>query len=337
VADQKNTSKKPTPKPAGKNLNVTKDMADRVKAGAIAGPPRFRGPASEVRALVAGREQVLFDLVCLAGHLGTKLPYRGNMTRVSGHRDPRTRLSAFLLSRSRLLANDDSTWERSSLRLRRVLLRELTTKAQVTGYASLRGLIGNATIALAPNCVVPTDPAFRAAWRLVVTLFTEIYPSRVKRLGRLTWLDRERLAMLQRETAAGLRKGRLGTGRKPGLEGCMLAVDPRLMKRVGSALGREVSPGFEAQYLYYTRPGDHFWPHADNPRFPVNVLVCLDRKLPQGRSSGSAFLAYEPDGSVKRYELTPGSALAVESQGRVHAREPIRRGERITMLTIRLT
>ena len=38
MAERKNTSKKPAPKTAGKNLNVTKDMADRVKAGAIAGP-----------------------------------------------------------------------------------------------------------------------------------------------------------------------------------------------------------------------------------------------------------------------------------------------------------
>ena len=56
--------------------------------------------------------------------------------------------------------------------------------------------------------------------------------------------------------------------------------------------------------------------------------------VPRGAAKKSAFLAYRPDGSVERYELRPGDAIATESQGLVHAREPVQRGERITLLAV---
>ena len=113
----------------------------------------------------------------------------------------------------------------------------------------------------------------------------------------------------------------------------MLAVDRRLMKAVTKALGFAVEPGYEARYNFYGRDGDSFWPHPDDPEYAVNVLVCLDHKRP-ATGTGSALLAYRPDGSVERYELRPGAALAFEARGLVHAREPMRRGERMTMLSI---
>jgi hypothetical protein len=63
-----------------------------------------------------------------------------------------------------------------------------------------------------------------------------------------------------------------------------------------------------------------------DPEYAVNILDCLDHQCPT-ETSGSALLAYRPDGSVERYALTPGSTLAVEARGLVRAREPIRRGD----------
>jgi hypothetical protein len=200
-------------------------------------------------------------------------------------------------------------------------------------YRFLRVLLGNASIALAPDCRVPTNPVLLAAWKTVVALFARLYRSTIRPLGHLPWLDESTLAKLKGETARGRARGRFASGMRPGPAGRELAVDRRLMKAVGKALGLSVVPGYEARYNFYTRDGDYFWPHPDDPEYAVNVLICLDHKRP-ARGTGSALLAYRPDGSVERYELAPGSALAIEARGLVHAREPMRRGERLTMLSI---
>jgi hypothetical protein len=224
-------------------------------------------------------------------------------------------------------------WTATSARLVRSLARTLRPRGKADPYRLLRVLLGNASIALAPDCHVPADAALLIAWKTVVALFARLYSSAIRPLGRLKWLDEERLATLKRETLRGRARGRHASGMRPGPAGRALAVDLRLMKTVSKALGLSVAPGYEARYNFYGREGDYFWPHPDDPEYAVNVLVCLDHKRP-ANGTGSALLAYRPDGSVERYELTPGSALAFEARGLVHAREPMRRGERMTMLSI---
>lgn len=224
-------------------------------------------------------------------------------------------------------------WTATSARLVRSLARTLRPRDKDDTYRLLRVLLGNASIALAPDCRVPTDPILLVAWKTVVALFARLYRSAIRPLGHLRWLDDSMLARLKRETTRGRVRGRYASGMRPGPAGRMLAVDRRLMKAVGKALGLSVAPGYEARYNFYGRQGDYFWPHPDDPEYAVNVLVCLEHKRPSS-GTGSALLAYRPDGSVERYELTPGSALAVEARGLVHAREPMRRGERMTMLSI---
>jgi hypothetical protein len=225
------------------------------------------------------------------------------------------------------------TWMRASQRLVAKLARKLSKPDEEPSQA-LRVLLGATSIALAPDCKVPEDPVLLVAWKTVVALFAALYPSGIEPLGRLEWLDRQQLAVLRRETAAGRTRGRHASGLRPGPLGRQLAVDARLMARVSRALRTTASPGYEARYIYYTKQGDYFWPHPDDPEYAVNVLVCLDHQRPRPDLSGSALLAYRPDGTVERYELTPGSALALEARGLVHAREPMRRGERMTILSI---
>jgi|SoiMethySBSTD1v2_1073268.scaffolds.fasta_scaffold297895_2 hypothetical protein len=293
-------------------------------------PYLFRVSVEKVRAKLTGRERALFDLLCVAGHLGRSLPNsNSNRRTVSGARDPRKQLL-------RLAARMDGTteeWDAASARMLNVVIRELTRHDKEEPYRALRVLLGNASIALAPDCVVPRDASLLVAWKTVVALFARLYRSTIKPLGRLSWIDEQQLAMLKRETARGRTRGRHASGMRPGRAGRTLAVDPRLMRAVGKALGLSASPGYQARYIFYTRDGDYFWPHPDDPEYAVNVLVCLDHRRP-ARGPGSALLAYRPDGSVERYELAPGSALAVEARGLVHAREPMRRGERMTVLSI---
>src|SRR4029453_15315282 len=199
----------------------------------------FSTSVEEVRAKLAGRERALFDLLCVAGHLGRSLPNtNANRRSVSGVRDPRRRLlrlSARLDGRAR-------EWTAASVRLVRFLTRELRTHEGEDAYRAPRVVLGNASIALAPDCVVPADPSLLVAWKTVVALFARLYSSTVKPLGRLPWLDNRRLAILRRETSAGRRRGRHASGMRPGPAGRLLAVDPRLMTAVGAALGMKASP-----------------------------------------------------------------------------------------------
>lgn len=289
----------------------------------------------EVRRSLAGPERLLLDVLAEAGALGFALPYSSvNLQVVSGPRDPRRRLRALVRASCVDTARPDPAWERMGRRLGLRLARALEGAPRTHSRRALRVLLGNATVALAPHCAVPRGGPLRGAWFAAVSLFAALYPSAVKPLPALPWLDAVTLAGLRRESRAGGRAVRAASGRRPGPLGRALAVDPRLMSLVGAALGRRVRPGFEARYVFYTRAGDHFWPHPDDPEYEVNVLVCIDRRLPPGASSGSAFLAYRPSGRVERHEVACGAALAVEAQGLVHGREPLLPGERVVMLSI---
>lgn len=298
---------------------------------------RFRPAVRAFRTSLSGAELELFDLLCLAGRLGRALPYqRANIGLVAGRKDPRRTLGARL---TRVAASTGRTrtngeWRVAARRLARRLAAAFGRDDGHERFAALGALLGNASIALAPDCRVPTHPPFRAAWDAVVLLFARLYGDRIRPLGPLPWIDPRLLRRLQREARAGARVGREASGRRPGLEGRRLAIDPRLIRVVSRALGRRVVPAYVARYVFYTRPGDYFFPHADDPEFAVNVLVCLDRELPDTAASGSAFVAYRPDGTVERHELVPGGAVAAEARGVIHGREALEPGERVTLLSI---
>ncbi len=165
--------------------------------------------------------------------------------------------------------------------------------------------------------------------------FARIFPAAARPVGPLDGVDALRLAALERESRRGRKRGRRASGRRAGLQGRLLAVDPRLLRQAGRVLGRALEPGYQARYLFYTRPGDHFWPHPDDPAYDAQLLLCVDHLLPPRARRGSAFLAYRHDGAVRRYETAPGSAVVV-SPGRVHGREPMRPGEELVMLSIGL-
>ncbi len=307
----------------------------------------FRAAVAGVRSRLRGRERDLFDLLCAAGQLGYRLPDDDvNVRNASGRRDPRKRLLRDFHAGGSgkrgsvrgpgRIGRGMPGWLQAGRRLAEKIRHELAAREGDEEYRALRVLLAYAPGALAPDCVVPTDPVLRAAWKTIVSFFADLFPSTLHTIGRIEGLDPRKLAALKRDAAPGMRIGRTASGRRPGVAGRRLAVDPRLLARVAKSLGRKVLPGYQARYLFYAKAGDHIWPHPDDPKYSVSVLICIDHELPPGVSSGSAFLAYRPDGTIDRHELAPGSALAV-APGLVHAREPVRRGERILMLSIALT
>src|SRR5262245_20091368 len=173
-------------------------------------PPPFRQSVKGVRLTLDDRERALFDLLCVAGHLGGSLPNAiGNRRTTWGTRDPRRKLTRVA---SRMQSSSAREWTTTSARLVRSLVRDLRRHEGEEAYRLLRVLLGNASIALAPDCLVPTDPILLVAWKTVVALFARLYRSGIKPLGHLKWLDEHSLATLKRETAAGRKRGRHASG-----------------------------------------------------------------------------------------------------------------------------
>lgn len=311
----------------------------RSVAGAAPAPgfrllPQFRKAFREFRAVLDGHERALYDLTCLAGHLGQALPTeRSNTALVTGAKDPRRRLRRLATSRPDCPTTPEA-WSRAVASLTPRLVEYLGDVQKDSPKRPLRILLNNASIALAPDCEVPTEPPILAAWQFVVSLFSTLFSAQVSELGRLRWLDAPTMRALEREARPGLQRGRQASGRRPGLAGRRLAIDPRLLRRASKALRRRIVPAYEACYVYYAREGDFFWPHPDNPQYPVNILVCVHWTPPRNGARPSAFRAYYPNGSMTRHELTPGEALVAEARGVIHAREPLGPGEKVALLSI---
>ncbi len=294
----------------------------------------FRAGIEPVRARLRNRERELFDFLCAAGQLGYRLPDdKIDLAAATGAKDPRRRLEAEF---PHLLRERDRSqhWPKACEGLTQLLLDELNVDPISAERRALRILLAYVTIAVAPDLMVPREPVARAAWDTMVTLFGRLFPSRIRALGPLACVH-NRLAQLKREVTAGLKVGRLASGQRPGQEGRKLAVNSELIALVGKALGKKMAPGYMARNLFYAKAGDHIWPHPDDPQYAVTLLICLQHELPGNGSARSAFVAYGPGGSCRRYELEEGEGLAVEP-GLIHAREPVARGERVVLLSIGL-
>lgn len=306
-------------------------------------PPRFRATVKEFRAPLPVSERMLFDVICLSATLGIRLPQDDtNFADLEGPLDPRPRLARGI---RRILGTDAVAftrrhWTAASSRLTRRLVRTLRARdifAQdaAGNFEPLRSLLSFAPSVLGLTCAVPEQTVPRAAWRVVVHVLAEVHPSKVRRLD-LSWIDRKHFATLVREARVTFLAGPTG-GERPGPSGRRLAVDPRLVDTVRRAMMTSVEPAYIAQYVFYSRTGDYFWPHTDSLRVFVNVFICLEHVVPEGQATCSAFLGYHEDGSIERFELQAGDAIAAHTQGLVHARDPVQEGERVTLLAIAMT
>lgn len=284
---------------------------------------------------------MLFDVICLSASLGYALPQDDiNINDLAGRLDPRPKLAR---GTRRILGAEgtivtEREWKTAGQLLTRRLVRALAARDLATpdadgNYEPLRSLLSFAPSVLALDCTVPARrPVHAAAWTVVIRVLGRLHPSAVARL-RLPWLDARRFATLAREARGAFLGGR-ASGERPGPSGRRLAVDPRLASAVAKAMHTAVVPAFIAQYVFYTREGDYFWPHTDSLRVYVNVFICLEHHVPAGQDRCSAFVGYHEDGSVERFELRAGDVIAAHTQGLVHAREPLARGERVTLLAV---
>lgn len=302
---------------------------------------RYAAAVADLRAALTGLEARLFEIICLSASLGRALPQddiiHGNLV---GPLDPRPKLARGIrriLSGSRPAAVE---WARAGARLERRLIRalkarDLAGRDAEGNFDPLRSLLSFAPSILGVDCTVPDDPVRRAAWTTVIRMFGTIHPCQVARVD-LPFIDARRLGRLLAEARREFLPGEDASGATPGLSGRRLAIDPRLAAIVGRALGERLEPAYIARYVFYSRPGEYFWPHTDSPLVHVNVFVCLEHHVPDGVTRPSAFIGYRADGTAERFEMRPGQAMAAHTQGLVHAREPLQDGESVTLLAIAL-
>ena len=284
---------------------------------------------------------MLFDVICLSASLGYALPQDDiNIHDLAGRLNPRPKLAR---GTTRILGADgalvtERAWKAAAQALTRRLVRTLAARDLATpdadgNYEPLRSLLSFAPSVLALDCTVPSKrPVHVAAWTVVIRVLGRLHPSAVARLT-LPWVDRRRFATLAREARGAFLGGR-ASGERPGPSGRRLAVDPRLVDAVATAMKTALVPALIAQYVFYARDGDYFWPHTDSLRVYVNVFICLEHVVPEGPERCSAFVGYHDDGTVERFELRAGDVIAAHTQGLVHAREPLAAGEQVTLLAV---
>jgi hypothetical protein len=163
-------------------------------------------------------------------------------------------------------------------------------------------------------------------------------------LGRPAFLTDERLEALVQE-AGELRATAEPAGHDPGQAGQLyadpgpvarkLVVDKGWGELCREALGFERRPPYTAGYLYYEQPGAGIVPHVDDPSFAVNVIIVVSRQASEGQRSATVL---HPAGqSPVRVVLEPGEAVLLEADGLVHAREGMREGEQVIVLSMGFT
>lgn len=183
-----------------------------------------------------------------------------------------------------------------------------------------------------------------AQWQALLRAMAAARSAGYAVLGRPAFVSEERLEALAgeaRELRAGAEPAGHGAGQAgqlyadPGPVARRLVVDPGWGELCRQALGFERRPPYTAGYLYYERPGAGIVPHVDDPDFAVNVIMVVARSTSAGARSATVL---HPAGEPPvRVVLEPGEAVLLEADGLVHAREGMRAGERVTVLSMGFT
>jgi hypothetical protein len=181
-------------------------------------------------------------------------------------------------------------------------------------------------------------------WRGLLLAMAEARSGRSALLGRPPFLTDEWLQRLAEEARSsrataeptGANAGQAGQHyASPGPAARKLVVHRAWRELIARELGLEPQPPFHAGYLFYDQAGAGIVPHVDDPEFAINVILMVSRS-PSG-SEGSATVLHPPARAPERVVLAPGEAVLLEADGLVHAREPMRDGERVTVLSMGFT
>jgi hypothetical protein len=192
---------------------------------------------------------------------------------------------------------------------------------------------------IAPFGGVPTEGIRAEAWETGLRVLAHMRPRGLRFVGNAPFLTPELLATLQAEAreqeTISHRTGphELSPG---GEHAVRLSSAPEVLDFMSKEVGHPMFPTEIGTYLYYTKPGDHLYPHVDTEVFAANLIIMLEHEVPAGMSheEGSALIVYEPDKGERRIPLRVGESAVLLASGTVHGREALKEGERVTIATI---
>ena len=186
---------------------------------------------------------------------------------------------------------------------------------------------------LAPRGQKPITAERCKAFELVLNGLSKMALPGEQWVGRPDWMTPELFAALQAESRA-LHLSAKPTDRyylaKAGPIAKHLATSLQLSKLVARQFP-SVEPTGIGTYIYYNNPGDGLDPHVDTEVYSVNVIMMIDHVY---QSSPSNLLVYRDSVIPKEITLRPGELAVINAGSVVHAREDMKDGEHLHILTI---
>jgi hypothetical protein len=195
-------------------------------------------------------------------------------------------------------------------------------------------LLGIAAGGLAQHGHLPEKGPKFEAFETVLRCLARIQPTGVLWRGRPDFMTDELLSRLQteaidsRKTAIKHDRYMLGCGGQLADE---LSTSVALKEFVNK-FAPEVRPTGIASYLFYDKEGLGLNPHIDTEIFTLNAIIMLAQEYVT--SPPSHLLLYPVDKPMQRVLLSPGEMLLLYAGGTVHAREDVKAGESVHLLTI---
>jgi hypothetical protein len=208
-------------------------------------------------------------------------------------------------------------------------------------HAALTDLLGLAARTLAPDGdEVAATGASAAAWRALSIAVDRLHSSGAVALGRLAFLSDALIDGLVREAREKLPE-RPGDGERlyavAGPLLARLAVSRQLKDALRAAYGAALEPSYDAVYMY-DPPGSHVRTHVDNRAYELIWHLVLEHTLPADGSGGSALVTHPPDSTrADRLALAPADSVLLHGRGTLHSWQPLRAGERRTLIGVGYT
>lgn len=202
---------------------------------------------------------------------------------------------------------------------------------------ALADVVGTLARSLGPDDEPPSMPGVASAWKVLVEIADRLYGSGVAPMGRLPFISDRLLELMLAEARSQLPEQPPEGSRVVASAGQALAsvaVSRKLQRAIGTALGTEVVPGYQALYAY-DPPVSHVATHVDSRGYELIFHMVLEHELPSDGSPGSALVVHLPGTDAPRYiRLAPGEGVALCGRGTVHSWQPLREGERRTLIDV---
>lgn len=216
-------------------------------------------------------------------------------------------------------------------------LQLLIKDMDISEKINMQLLLSLAVGGLAPDSREEKSEISDAAFGIALELMSEFRDAGLIKRGRPDFMTDELLNSLIQES-----KEKREISVRPGLHylspageiGEAFSLSDTLTNYVEEALGKKVIPNGIGSYLYYEEPGDGIPAHVDSDVFSINCIIGLTHKTIKEVDKQSALVVYSNEGVPTRIVLKPGEIVLLLAGGSVHAREPVVKGEKVSIITI---